>query len=117
MLVAPSSMNLDWIADFLLAAYKFTSFAGPPGSVMGNVMRTVEASGKRVRKGSISSDLASKAKVIDPSLPFRVVAAYVSPRSSQSGIKRVESQPAPKMRMSTAMFRMPTDATRVVQQR
>lgn len=69
---------------------------------MGNVMITVCASG-RVWYGLGSSDRGSKANGIVESRPERVVAAYVMERAVQSGMKKVEVQPAPRIRISTGV--------------
>lgn len=50
-----------------------------------------------------SSERGSKANGIVESRPERVVAAYVTERAVQRGVRKVEVQPAPRIRISTGV--------------
>ena len=66
---------------------------------MGNVTSTVRAAGS-ARKGAGASEAGSKVNGIVPARPEREVAAQDTPRSAQRGSRKVEVQPAPRMRRS-----------------
>jgi hypothetical protein len=80
--------------------YIRTSDSEAPGAVSGKVMRTVLASGRRLY-GSGSSEFGWKSNWMVEPAPDRVVAAYEIWDSWHSGIKNVDVQPAPIMRIST----------------
>ena len=82
--------------------YPVTSRCDAPVVLIGKETRIVFASGS-ASYGLVSSDSGLKTNGIVPSLPERDVAATWIPRSSQSGIRKVEVQPAPKMSRSTNM--------------
>lgn len=73
-----------------------------PLSLIGNVISTVRASG-RALNGSGSSEVGSNSKRIVSGLGAagRDVAAYEICLEMQRGTRKVEVQPAPKMRRST----------------
>lgn len=102
-------MNLDFNSllespGLRLFAYNPTNLSEAPGLSIGNVIRTVLALG-RTLYGSRSSRSGSNSNLIVESRPDRLVAEWDIPRSSQSFMRKVEVQPAPRIRISTGMGR------------
>ena len=71
-----------------------------PGPLRGKVINTVFAAGN-LAYCAVSVDDGSKVKGMVLSWPLRVVAAYVIEWDWRRGIRKVDVQPAPRMRMST----------------
>jgi hypothetical protein len=104
MLVVPNWMNTGGSPAFSrrVEVYSLTRRSEAPGTVIGKVMSTVFASG-RTLNGSGSSELGWNSNCIVEPAPERLVAAQVILDSSHNGIKKVDVQPAPRMRISTDM--------------
>ena len=103
ILVAPSWMKPTlFITAFRVDRYPATSRCDAPIVLIGKEIRIVFVSGS-ASYGLVSFDSGLKMKGIVSPLPERDVAATWIPHSSQSGIRKVEVQPAPKMTRSTDM--------------
>src|SRR6266700_1644043 len=102
MFVVPSWINRGFKSPFeppclRLFVYSLTNRSEAPDLSMGNVIRTVFAVG-RTPYGSRSSQSGLNSNwIVDPR-PDRLVAEWDIPRSSQTFMRNVEVQPAPKIR-------------------